>query len=46
MLEGAATLAMAGYLQERERYRDRHVAIVLCGASLVISSLAEILDRG
>jgi threonine dehydratase len=43
LLEGAAGVAVAGYLGNRERFVDMDVAIVLCGANIDISVLKEIL---
>ncbi len=41
LIEGAAAVAVAAYLQDAERYRGRKVAIVLCGRNLS----AEVLER-
>jgi threonine dehydratase len=41
LIEGAAAVAVAAYLQDAERYRGRKVAIVLCGRNLS----AEVLGR-
>ena len=43
LVEGAAGVAVAGYLQERSRYEGRSVAIVLCGANIDPRVLKEIL---
>lgn len=43
LLEGAAGVAIAGYLANRERFADMDVAIVLCGANIDTSVLKEIL---
>ena len=43
MIEGAAGVAVAGYLKEARRYEGRTVAIVLCGANIARERLKEIL---
>ena len=43
LVEGAAGVAVAGLLKERERYRDRHAAVVLCGANIALDVLREVL---
>ncbi len=39
VLEGAAALAVAAYLQEADRYRGKKVAIVLCGRNISTEAL-------
>ncbi len=46
MVEGAAGLALAGFLQVQEEFRDKTVAIILCGANLGVESLRDLLKRG
>jgi threonine dehydratase len=41
LIEGAAAVAVAGYLKERERFRGRRVVIVLCGANISLARLRE-----
>jgi threonine dehydratase len=41
LIEGAAAVAVAGYLKERERFRGRRVVIVLCGANISLERLRE-----
>ena len=43
LIEGAAGVAVAGYLANRKRFADRDVAIVLCGANIDAEALREIL---
>ena len=47
MIEGAAGVAVAGFLQDAERrseqLADRRVVIVLCGANIATSTLREVL---
>jgi threonine dehydratase len=43
LIEGAAGVAVAGYLKERERYRGRRAVVVLCGANIALERLKEIL---
>jgi threonine dehydratase len=41
LIEGAAAVAVAGYLKEKERFRGRRVVIVLCGANISLEKLRE-----
>jgi len=41
LIEGAAAVAVAGYLKEKERFRGRRVVIVLCGANISLERLRE-----
>src|SRR5581483_8125603 len=34
LIEGAAALAVAAFIQEAERYRNRRVAVILCGRNI------------
>jgi len=43
LVEGAAGVAVAGYLKERDRWRGRRVAIVLCGANVSLEKLREVI---
>lgn len=43
LIEGAAGVAVAGYLKDRDRYADHTVVIVLCGANISRERLKEIL---
>ncbi len=43
LIEGAAGVAVAGYLAVRDRFADRNVAVVLCGANIDARVLKEIL---
>ncbi len=42
LIEGAAAVAVASYLQEADRYRGRNVAIVLCGRNLSPEALERL----
>jgi threonine dehydratase len=44
LIEGAAGVAVAGYLKIAERFRGRRVAIVLCGANIAIERLRGVLS--
>ncbi len=46
LIEGAAGVAVEGYLKERERFKGRRVAIVLCGANIAVETLCEVLCAG
>ena len=41
LIEGAAAVAVAGFLKEKERFRGRRVVIVLCGANISLEKLRE-----
>ena len=43
LIEGAAGVAVAGYMKERERLAGRRVAVILCGANIARDRLKEIL---
>jgi threonine dehydratase len=43
LIEGAAGVAVAACLKEKERYRGRRVVIVLCGANIGLDRLREVL---
>jgi threonine dehydratase len=43
LIEGAAGVAVAGYLKLMDRFRGRRVAIVLCGANIALDRLRGIL---
>jgi threonine dehydratase len=43
LIEGAAGVAVAGFLKTAERWRDRDVAIVLCGANVSPDVLRSVL---
>ena len=43
LIEGAAGVAVAAYLKEKERYGGRRVVIVLCGANIGLDRLRGVL---
>jgi threonine dehydratase len=43
LIEGAAGVAVAGYLKMAGRFRGRRVAIVLCGANIALERLHGVL---
>lgn len=43
LIEGAAGVAVAGYLANRERFAERNVVIVLCGANIDTATLKTLL---
>lgn len=43
LVEGAAAVAVAAYLQDAKRYAGRNVAIVLCGRNLSPEALARLI---
>ena len=45
LIEGAAGVAIAGYRQVQEEYRNKNVAIVLCGSNIGMQKLQKILAR-
>lgn len=44
MVEGAAGVALAGYLAMQERYRDRRAVVLLCGANASEAVLREVMS--
>ena len=44
LVEGAAGVAVAGCLREKERLAGREVAIVLCGANISLETLRSVLS--
>jgi threonine dehydratase len=43
LIEGAAAVAVAGFLAQKENYRGQKVAIVLCGANIDSGTLKSVL---
>jgi threonine dehydratase len=43
LIEGAAGVAIAGFLKVQERFRNQNVVIVICGANISLSTLKAIL---
>lgn len=43
LIEGAAGVAVAAFLQESDRWRGKTVAIVLCGANIGLGTLRQVL---
>ncbi len=43
LIEGSAAVAIAGYLQMRERFVGKRVVIILCGANIDLSTLHHVL---
>jgi threonine dehydratase len=43
LIEGAAAVAVAGYMQTAHKWKDRNVAIVLCGANIDPQKLRSVL---
>jgi threonine dehydratase len=44
IVEGAAAVAVAAFLRQRERFRDRRVVIVVCGANIATEKLRAVLE--
>ncbi len=42
LMEGSAAVALAAFLQERERYAGKTVAVVICGGNLSAEVLRQI----
>ena len=45
VVEGAAGVALAGYLQNPERYKGQRVAIVICGGNIAVENLRNIINK-
>jgi threonine dehydratase len=43
LIEGAAAVAIASFLQQQDRFRGKNVVILLCGANIGPATLKEIL---
>lgn len=43
LIEGAAAVAVAGFAKIAERYSDKDVVIVICGANIGLDTLARVL---
>lgn len=43
LIEGAAGVAVAGYLKMQEQFRGRRVVIVICGANISLATLKTVL---
>ncbi len=43
MIEGAAGVAIASFLQQKETWAGKNVVVVLCGANISLDTLAEVL---
>lgn len=43
LIEGAAAVSVASYLKMRERFTDKNVVIVICGANINLETLKSIL---
>ena len=44
LIEGAAAVAVAGFVRERERLAGLSAAIVLCGANIGAGTLRDVLN--
>ena len=45
LIEGAAGVAIAAFLRERNKLRDKRIAIILCGANISAEKLNDILSN-
>jgi threonine dehydratase len=43
MIEGAAGVALAGFLQVAKDYKDKRVAIIVCGANISLEKLSGVI---
>lgn len=43
LIEGAAGVALAAFLQQREQLQGQNVVIVICGANISLATLKTIL---
>ena len=46
LIEGAAALAVAAFIQEKERFANKTVALVISGKKISLEQLKEILTQG
>lgn len=45
LIEGAAAVAVAGYLLLQEQFKGKNVVIVLCGANIALETLRDVLGE-
>ena len=45
LIEGAAAMALACYLKQRERWRGKTVVVLLCGANIGLEALGQVLAQ-
>jgi threonine dehydratase len=45
MIEGAAAVAIASFLKVQERFRDKTVVLVICGANIGLETLKQVLQE-
>ncbi|MEE8366778.1 MAG: pyridoxal-phosphate dependent enzyme, partial [Thermoanaerobaculia bacterium] len=45
LIEGAAAVPVAALLKESDRFKNRRVVVVLCGANISLDLLTEVLNR-
>jgi threonine dehydratase len=43
LIEGAAGVALAGYLKLKERFRRRNIVIIICGSNISLATLKMVL---
>lgn len=43
LIEGSAAVAIASYLKQGQRFANKNVVIVLCGANISLETLKEVL---
>ena len=43
LIEGAAAVAVAGFLKQRNDYRDQKVVIIICGGNIGLETFKKIL---
>ena len=43
LIEGAAAVAVAGFLKQKNDYRDQKVVIIICGGNIGLETLKKIL---
>jgi threonine dehydratase len=46
LIEGAAALAVAAFIKEKERFANKTVALVISGKKISLEQLKEILTQG
>jgi threonine dehydratase len=44
LIEGAAAVAVASYLQARQKYAGKNVVVVICGANIGLATLRDVLN--
>jgi len=45
LIEGAAAAAIAAFVKQADRFKNKHVVVVICGANISMETLRQILIK-